>query len=223
MDNLPKNLEMEQALIGCLVMDHEAPSMAQANFDIQPEMFSAPIHQSIVRAIYVLNAKKHGYVDPLMVNNEMRKLGIMAEMPRPSYLHECAELSPGRMYMASYCAEIKSLYQKRQVIKTAADVGTHAYEAENGLEYLMSVPQRFFDLMPKAGSDLSLADSLQASVDQWRRMKDGELGLPGLSTGIAELDDTLTGLKPGSYNIIAARPSAGKTSLAGTEMLPRTS
>lgn len=214
-DNLPSNVEMEQALIGCLVMDIEAPGMAQANYDLAPEMFSLPIHQSIVRMIYDLSARQHGYVDPLMVQNELTKQGLIGELPDRMYLMQCADLSPTSMYMGAYCDEIKSLHQKRQVIKTAQQVGAGAYDAENGLEYLMEVPQRFFDLMPKAGNDLSLADSLQASVEQWRRIKEGDMGIPGLSTGIAELDGVLTGLKPGSYNIIAARPSAGKTSLAG--------
>lgn len=214
MDNLCDEA-MEMALIGCLVGDNEAPGVAQANYDLCPEMFYSAIHQRLVREIFDLSAERHGYVDVIMVQNRLRQKGLLEELPDPMYLQECLELSPVSVRLGVYCEKLRDMAMKRNLVRVSREVTEGAYESENGLEFLMGVPQRFFDLMPKTGEDLSLEESLEKSVMQWRDIKDGKMPMPGLSTGIPELDKVLTGLKPGSYNIIAARPSAGKTSLAG--------
>lgn len=212
------DVAMEQALIGCLVNDAEAPGVAQANFDLMPEMLSEPIHQTLVREIYDLSAARHAYVDAIMVQNQLRKKGLLEELPNPMYLMQCMELAPVSMKLGVYCEQLKDLYMKRQVIRIADEVAADARQTMNGQEFLMGVPQRFFDLIPKGGSEISLKESLEKSVQEWRDIRDGKKPMPGLSTGIPALDKVLTGLKPGSYNVIGGRPGAGKTSLAGNMM-----
>jgi replicative DNA helicase len=214
-ENMLVDSDVEQALIGCLIVDNEAPGVAQANYDIVPEMFYFPIHQVLVKEIFDLSAARHGYVDAIMVQSRLREKGILSELPDPMYIMQCMEKSPVSHKIGVYCEKVKDLSMKRQLIKIADEISMEAKEAENGQDFLMAVPQRFFDLMPKAGSGLSLADSMALNMQKWRDIKAGKIELPGLSTGIPKLDEVLTGLKPGSYNIIAARPSAGKTSLAG--------
>lgn len=210
--------DVEMAFVGCMIQDNEAPGVAQANFDIVPEMLYSDVNQLLVQEIYELNRKKHGYVDGVILSTHLRQKGLFKDIGGLPYLQACMDKAPVSVNLRHYCEQIKNLHLKRQLLKVSQQVAGEARETLNAQEFLMEVPQRYFDLMPTANNDISFADSLEAIVQQWRDIRDGKLGMPGLSTGIPELDKVMTGLKPGSYNIIAARPGSGKTSLAGNIM-----
>jgi len=55
-----------------------------------------------------------------------------------------------------------------------------------------------------------LGDHLDTLEDRWN----AQLRLPGLATGLAELDDLLGGLEPNTVTAIGGQPGSGKTSLA---------
>src|SRR6185369_13480497 len=61
-----------------------------------------------------------------------------------------------------------------------------------------------------------IADVGAESYERYIRMQDAEdkATLFGLTTGFRDLDLMLTGLPPGSFTTVAARPSVGKSSFA---------
>jgi len=206
---------IEQAAIGVMVMNCESPSVAQADFDLQPKMFYRPAHHLLVQELYDLHTERHGYVDPVMLQQRLRAKGLLGELPDEQYLMKCSELAPIHFNQHHYFKTVVDLYMKRQVIKVADEVAGDAKGTLNAQEFLMEVPQRFFDLIPVKTNEMPFEESLKKIRDQWADIRDGKVGMPGLMTGIKDLDESLTGLKPGSYTCIAARPGSGKTSLAG--------
>jgi replicative DNA helicase len=59
-----------------------------------------------------------------------------------------------------------------------------------------------------------LSELMQPTLDEMESIESRGAGLAGVPTGFAELDDLTNGLHPGQMVIVAARPGAGKSTLA---------
>lgn len=213
--DVPHNYEMEQAALGGMIMHTYLIGEAVADVGLRPEMFHHPAHRSICTEILALNEERNGLVDPMMVANRLKNRGIYDDIGGMDTLMAMTDLAPVAGSVRPYFNEIRNLHLRRQVIQASRELITDAYDADSGSDVVMGAPQRFYDLIPKATEDQkTVEECLRESVQVWRDIENGKRQLPGLSTGIEYIDRVMGGLKPG-YHIIAARPSAGKTSLAG--------
>ena len=60
----------------------------------------------------------------------------------------------------------------------------------------------------------SLSELMQPTLDEMEAIESRGAGLSGVPTGFADLDELTNGLHPGQMVIVAARPGAGKSTLA---------
>ncbi|GEM_PF-2267937 len=205
---------IEKATLGLLLANSEMSTGAVVDFGLAPEWFYYPIHQSICRQILEYAAENKGIVDGLLLNNRLRQLGIDKDLPSPMYLMDMAESAPFHLQAPSYFEKLRAMYNRRLVIKTAEMVIKDAEESTDN-DFLMTVPQKFHNLIPRAKEEHDMGAVMRESIKKFRDIQSGERKMKGLSTGIADLDKKIGGIRPGSFYVIAARPSAGKTTLAG--------
>lgn len=66
------------------------------------------------------------------------------------------------------------------------------------------------------GNAIQINEALQELVAEIDRLSQpgGTIKLAGIETGFGDLDDRISGLRPGSLTVIASRPALGKTTLA---------
>jgi replicative DNA helicase len=212
----PHDEGIEQAALGAMIGNDAGAMLARAEHGLSPEMFFVPAHQLIVRTLYQLadEPKWKGFIDPLILSNRLREAGVLEEVGGFEYLVRCSELSPVTELARNYFDQVRVYHERRRVIQVCREVVDQAYgDAQDG--FVQGVPQRFYDILPQRTSRLTLAESLQEIRQEWRELQEGKKEMSGLPTGNAKIDGMLAGFQPGSYNIIAARPSAGKTTLAG--------
>jgi replicative DNA helicase len=122
--------------------------------------------------------------------------------------------------MAEHWARrVRSYARRRRLAGVASDLGAAAF-AKDGrdADELIDEAQRALAKIAEEGAasdgDRSLGEILPALMETLeRRMAHGG-ELPGLSTGIGDLDERILGLKGGELVIVAGRPSMGKTTLA---------
>jgi replicative DNA helicase len=213
---LPFDAEVEKAALGAMIANDKGAMIARADYRLTEDMFHLPEHQTLCRLVFELadTPKWKGYVDPMILAQRLEQDGILhAFEGGRMYLLRCTELAPLPDFAGQYFAQVKDFWEKRRVIQVSQEVIQEARgHTEEG--FLQTVPQRFYDIMPAVQERQSIRESLTASLEKWQGIEDGNMEMPGISTGFAEIDECLGGLQTG-FHVLGARPSAGKTSLEG--------
>ena len=131
---------------------------------------------------------------------------------------EVAELASKAPHAANavYHAQIvAALAAKRRAIVLAQDVLGRAYDPGVTHDELQEFCERaFFDLgETRAASDsMPIKDQLIEVLERLERRRQGEV--LGVGTGLVDLDRILGPIEAGTYVVIGARPSMGKTAFA---------
>lgn len=109
-----------------------------------------------------------------------------------------------------YAAIVKEEAQKRAAINIAQELESSVERdtdsINNAITKLMKLKTN------KRSQDCTIGEAVTASVDEMEAMI-GQDKIPGLSTGLLDLDDLLGGLQPGDLYIVGGRPGMGKTAL----------
>jgi replicative DNA helicase len=208
----PQNLEAERAVLGSMLLSHEAiDDVADV---LQPRHFYADAHQRIAAAIYHLAETTYGGIDPVTVAEELERRGELAEIggaPCLAQLMEAVHLTAHARYYADIVRDKFVLRSLREACTGILHDLCH--ETDETLELLGRAEQRIFSILEQQGEadKLEIRDILLDAFDgiDARLAQDGSLS--GLPTGFVELDAITTGLHAAEFVVVAARPSMGKT------------
>lgn len=209
---LPQNLEAEQALLGCLI---NKPSKIQ---DIEDTVYVSDFylekHKVLYSALKELSANNNE-IDLVTLLEELRMENKLTEAGGVSYI---TELSNGfyTSNIKSYIDIIKDKANRRALIKLGRDTISEAY-SEKDLE---KVTGEVEDSIYKINNNKESVDFIgigQAVEETLKRIEINYQNggkILGTTTGYKDLDNTISGLVPGDFIIVAARPSMGKTAFA---------
>lgn len=211
----PHNTELECSVIGSCILSREALNTV---IDIlKPEDFYDTNTRKVYGAIMEMYTADKP-IDFLTLSDELKNRGDYDRVGGDAYL---AELT-GKVTMtatAGYHASIVKGYSlRRQLITASGKIHELAYKSDVEVPDIISESERIIfeasqgkdETVPLPVSELS--DSVFHDIETVYRS--GGRKLSGYSSGFEDLDRIITGFQPGSLNIIAARPSMGKTALA---------
>lgn len=155
-------------------------------------------------------------IDPVTVAEAFHPSTLMGkEAGGLAWLGEVITNSLGRESGARHYAEILRQHTQSRKI-AAAGVDIHLVATERiGLDEKYAKADHILSSLT-LGSSESKTEALQPAMQKYLEQISSrtDAGMPGMSTGIPDLDECLNGLQPGNLYIIGARPSMGKTSLA---------
>ncbi|HFB39005.1 MAG TPA: replicative DNA helicase [Oceanithermus sp.] len=212
----PHSLEAEQSVLGSVLVD--ASVLERLEGTITADSFYRPGHQKIWRAMEALAARGEP-VDLVTVSEELRREGALDEVGGHTYLVGLAEMTPTAAYAEHYARIVAEKAALRRLIAAAGEVMRLAYEEAGSLDEILDEAGRKILEVQKDGArrDFASMNELVHETFEHIHLLYENKGLPrGIKTGFRELDRMIGGLEPGSLNIIAARPSMGKTSFALT-------
>jgi len=211
----PQSIENERAVLGACLY---APECADLVADILiPSDFYKTAHRKIYGAIEGLS-RAGSQADIITVIEALRKNGDLEDVGGAAYiveLHRCV-VSTGNL--AAYAGVIKDKAIMRILITSYTEIVRRAFdETEDSDKLLASAENVIFEIterrLAKQAGVSKFADvSLEAVQRIERRMKTQEI--PGIPMGFRDLDVLTSGLHAGDLITIAARTSAGKSSLA---------
>ncbi len=211
---MPHSLEAEQAVLGSILIDGRcAPQVISA---LKPEDFYTDLNRGIYETICsMFNFAKP--IDAVTVLDEMKLRGIFNAQTSQSYLVELMSVTPTAANVMRYVEILRDKALLRNLATVASDI-TAAVNAGTGSsgDLLETAEQRIYSLRQgKTQNGLEPISSILGEVYQeLTEISRTKGGLPGLPTGLGELDDTIMGLKNTDFLILASRPGMGKTSLA---------
>lgn len=217
-------VQVEQALIGCALMDATAVCAYALKWGITADALVADKrHPVIWQAICELEAEPvrvpgQPNVDQLTVTDYLRARGLFEVAGGSAYLSVCCDAAPTSDHAGHYVQIIHDLHMRNLVAFTAREVERMTQDPEvTPHDVVAKAINKFSKLLhrPDTKPNPEIVDDI---LDTWGDIRTAhQQGLPrrflGTPIGFPKIDEIFSGVQPG-LNILAGLPSAGKTTLA---------
>ena len=214
----PHNEEAEASVLGAILLTEQALDGVLLEIGLRPDHFYRPRHQRIFEAMISLKEKADPEaVDALTVCDELRSHGVLEEAGGDAYIHSLPTVVPAVGAVLDYARIVRDDALMRGILDTTrriqAEVLAHRGEPRDLIE---RAEAELFKIGHDTGkAELrSMEDVLHDEMDKLVDLSKGDVGLTGVSSGFADLDDLTGGFQAGNLIVLAARPAMGKSSLA---------
>ncbi len=210
---LPQSLEAEQAVLGSMLIDDRCHTDVIGI--LRPEDFHLQQNREIYETMYTMFNFSQT-IDPVTVLDKMKELGVHREDSR-SYILQLMEITPTAANAVRYANIVKEKAMLRSLADAASDISDSVYEqVGTPAEILESAEKKIYALRKgERGESLEhIGTTLLKVFDRLTELSQSDSAIPGLSTGLRDLDSKINGLNKGNLLLIAARPAMGKTALA---------
>ena len=210
----PQATEVEQAVLGALMIDRDAYSVVCEM--LYPESFYEPRNQKVYAAIRDL-AMAEKPIDIITVTDQLKKAGDLEDVGGPVYITELSSRVSSSANIDYHARIIAQKFLARQLIQFASDVETKAFDETIDVDELMQHAEgALFELSQKnMKKDYTQIDPvIKNAIEVIQKAASNKDGLTGVPTGYHKLDDVTSGWQASDLVIIAGRPAMGKTSFA---------
>jgi len=210
----PQNLEAEQSVLGCLLIDKEA-IIKVADF-LMPEDFYKEAHGKILEAVYELFEKREP-IDLISLANRLREKNQLEAIGGQSYLAALADTVATASHVVYYGEIIQKKATLRRLMTAASDIAELAHKETDEIDDVLDrAEQKLFKISQKylKQNFVPIKSVLTEAFDRIDELHKQKGKLRGLATGFKDIDNLLAGLQKSDLIVLAARPSVGKTSLA---------
>ena len=210
---LPHSVEAEQAVLGSILFDPQC--VPEVIDKLRPDDFYLRQNREIYETIYSM----FNYsltIDPVTVLENMKQHGYYTDQSR-SYLLQLIDITPTAANVKEYIDIIKDKTLLRRVAETAGDLTEMIHQGtDTGQDILEAAEQRIYAIRQGRSSRglTPISDVLFDVYDRLSELAASDSAVPGLSTGLKDLDRAISGLNKSDLILLAARPGMGKTSMA---------
>ena len=206
----PHSLEAEQSVLGAMLIDSRC--VADVIGLLKPEDFYLQQNREIYETIYAMFNFSQ-VIDPVTVLDKMQERGVWQDRSI-EYIKQLMEITPTSANAVRYASIVRDKALLRSLATAASEISETVYEGVGTpaeiLEkkiYALRKGERGESLEP-----ISLV--LHKVFDRLTELAQSDSDIPGLSTGLIDLDRKINGLNRSDLLLIAARPAMGKTSFA---------
>ena len=211
---MPHSTEAEYAVLGSILIDSNClPRIVEK---LKPEDFYLPQNQVIFQTIYKMFTLSQK-IDPVTVLNQMRQDGTYQEGTTREYFFQLMQFTPTTQNVEDYADMVKDRSVLRQIGDAAAAMTDMVLGGQGtSNEVLEAAEQRIYAIRQgKSAQGLHHITSVMHEVyERLAELASSESAIPGLSTGLPDVDTVISGLNKSDLILLAARPGMGKTSLA---------
>ena len=209
----PHSASAEQAVIGSMLIDTRCiPDVIErlkgAEFYIQQ-------NRDIFETIYAMFSYGQT-IDPITVLDQMKTRGVFRETST-AYIAELMRITPTAANVLEYAAIVSDRALLRNLATAAEEINTLVYEGTGEAENMLEAAERKIYALRQGrvvGGLVPISTVVQTVYSNLSEAASSGQKIPGLSTGLNDLDRYILGLNKGELILIAARPGMGKTSIA---------
>ena len=211
---MPHSVEAEQAVLGSMLID--ARCVPEVIDQLRSDDFYVRQNQEIYETIYSM----FNYsltIDPVTVLEHMEQNGVYDENTSRGYLLQLMDTTPTAANVVEYIGILKDKTLLRRVAEAAGDLTALIQQGtETGQDILEAAEQRIYAIRQgrAARGLIPISNVLIDVYDRLTELAASESAIPGLSTGLTDLDRAISGLNKSDLILLAARPGMGKTSMA---------
>lgn len=214
---LPHNHEMEQAVLGALLVNNDASGRI-SDFLLKEHFFETA-HQRIYEAINKLIDRSQ-LANPVTLKHFFEQDQTLSQVGGAQYLAQLAGAAVTVYNVEQYARAVHDLALRRSLIDISDQMSHDAVKIDvddPAVEQIERAEQNLYNLAETGLREggfrefrLALKDAIELAAAAHKR----DSRLSGLSTGLIGLDETLGGMHRSDLIVLAARPAMGKTALA---------
>ena len=210
---VPQSLEAEQAVLGSILIDSRC--ITEVVGLIRPEDFYQEQNREIFETIYTMFNFSQT-IDPVTVLDKLKELGYYHDNSR-KYILDLMEITPTAANVVRYANIVREKAMLRGLGEAASDI-TEMVREEVGTasEMLESAEKKIYALRKgEHGDSLEhVGTVLHRVFDTLTELSQSDSPIPGLSTGLRDLDTKINGLNKSDLLLVAARPAMGKSTFS---------
>ncbi len=211
---LPHSVEAEQAVLGAMLID--ARCIPDVLGVLRPDDLFIPQNKDIFDTMYSMFSLSQT-IDPVTVLGQMRQHGLFDEQTSRQYLMSLMQVTPTSAHVLEYAAIVRDRSLLRQVAEASAEISAMVQEGQGEAMTILDAAEQRMYAIRQGRADQNLHTVSAVLLDVFERLDElvkNKGRLPGLPTGLAEVDSYIGGLGRSNLILIASRPGMGKTSIA---------
>ena len=211
---MPHSAEAERAVLGSMLID--ARCVPEVIERLRGEDFYLKQNRDIFETIYsMFNFSQT--IDPVTVLEQMKQNGVYDENTTGSYILQLMDTTPTAANVGEYVDIVRDKALLRRIGDLAGEMTSMVMEGGAGAQTVLEAAEKkiFSIRQGRAAQGLEHISSVILSVYQrLGELAASESAIPGLSTGLGDVDAAISGLNDSDLILLAARPGMGKTSMA---------
>ena len=210
----PHDIEAEQAILGCMLIDQDATS--DAIEVLKPEDFYRDDHKYIYEAMLNLYTKGEP-IDIITVKDELTSMQKFEAVGGIEYLATLPDRAPLVANSDKYIKIVEEKSILRKLIKTATEIEGLGYAQNEEVDNVIDqAEKKIFDIMQNKNQKgyTPIKDVLVETFAELEKLYNQKQPVTGIATGFTDLDNRTAGLHNSDLILIAARPAMGKSAFA---------
>ena len=211
---MPHSVEAEQAVLGSMLIDARCvPEVIEL---LKPEDFYLRQNREIYETIYsMFNFSMT--IDPVTVLDHMKQNGVYNDNTSRNYVLQLMEITPTAANVKEYAGIVRDKSLLRRIAETAGALTAMVQEGTGtAQEVLEAAEQRIYAI--RQGRNVQGLEHISSVIlsvyERLAELAASDQAVPGLSTGLPDVDMAISGLNKSDLILLAARPGMGKTSFA---------
>ena len=210
---VPHSVEAEQSILGAMLIDPACiPDVVNK---VKASEFYIDTNREIFETMFAMFSVG-ARVDPVTVLDEMKVRGCWKETSQ-RYLMELMDVTPTAANVLQYCDIVREQALLRNLGSAATQISELVYGGSAAADQALELAERSVYALRKENTTGGLVPLTQVLQDVLKGISNAAAAgskVPGLTTGLADIDEALMGLSAGDFVLIASRPGMGKTSIA---------
>lgn len=208
---LPHSIEAEQSVIGSMIMDREAITIASEV--ICGDDFYGRQYGVLFDAMVELNDEGKP-VDLVTLQDRLREKDVPPEVSSLEFIRDLITAVPTSANIKYYANIVAEKSTLRKLIRLNEEIANTCYTGKESLEVILEdTEKRVFELLQKrnTGEFVPIRQIVMNAMDKIEIASRNDGNVTGIATGFIDLDYRTAGMQPSDLILVAARPSMGKT------------
>jgi replicative DNA helicase len=210
----PQSLEAEMAVLGAVLLDNNAYSIATES--ITAEAFYKKAHSDIFAAMTSL-AHRGEAIDMVTLAEELKKSGTYGSVGGAAYLTTIMDNVHTAANVEYYAGIVSQKYILRRLITISNELATQCYSGERDAAEILDDAEKQMFVISQQGMFKGfqpIGSIIKDKFKSFEELYQSGRHVSGLPSQFDELDSYTSGFQNSELIIVAGRPGMGKTSFA---------
>ena len=209
----PHSLEAEQSVLGSILIDSQC--VADVIGVVRADDFYLEQNREIYQTIYTMFNYSQ-VIDPVTVLDKMKELGFYTDKSR-DYILQLMEITPTAANVVRYANIVREKSMLRGLKKAGTEIVELVSSETGSPSEMLELAEKKIYALRKGEREDSLehiGTVLHKVFDRLTELSQSDSAIPGLSSGLRDLDHKINGLNKSDLLLVAARPAMGKSAFA---------
>lgn len=210
----PHSVDAEREVLAAVFIDPEAIDLVLES--LHADDFYVERHRLVFQAMQATH-KAGSAVDLVTLMEAMKTSGTLDRAGGIQTLSTILDRIGTVTNVEHYARIVRDRAQVRRMIDVGRSIVSEGLQSPDVTDYLDASERAVFEVMSRTSSSSArpMSELVGTSLERIQRAYESGSDVTGVGSGFGDLDRLTHGWQPGELTILGARPSMGKSALAG--------